>query len=109
MFMTPRLPSHYFARRDLLRTTAAGFLAPSYAPLMARNDGSQNDQSFDILSRDLLRDWCGGMLVLQINDPSDPAKHGALADTLHHHGDLLDAERRQRWLDRLGRAGGLHL
>ncbi|MFM7182365.1 MAG: hypothetical protein ACKO2G_12995 [Verrucomicrobiales bacterium] len=29
----------------------------------------------------------------------------ALAETLHHHGDLLDAETRQRWTERLGRAG----
>jgi len=176
----PRTPPpliHDSARRDFLRAAAAGVLSLPLAPLLAREDVSQHEESFDILSRDLLRDWCDGMLALQIHDPSNPARHGALAcpacdfihgrcmdavypflhmakatgekkyldagiavfewsknvshddgswtviadpkswkgitvfgaialaDTLHHHGDLVDKERRQRWLDRLGRAG----
>jgi len=134
------------------------------------------DESFDTLSRELLRDWCDGMLGHRINTPNDRARHGALdcpgcnfihgrcmdavypflhmakasgeeeyltagidvfewadnvtldngawsndldpgswqgttlfaaiavAEALHHHGDLLDAATRERWLERLGRA-----
>lgn len=141
------------------------------------HDPSADDDSFDALSRDLLRDWCDGMLAVQIHDPADPAKHGALgcpacnfihgrcmdavypflhmakvtgqakyldagvavfewsknvshddgswtviadpkswkgitvfgaialAETLHRHGELLDEKTRQRWHERLGRAG----
>ena len=166
-------------RRRFLRTTAAGCLSLSLPPLRAadRHIAPGDEESFDSLSRDLLRDWCDGMLAVRIDAPSDPAKHGALgcpacdiihgrcmdavypflhmakvtgqakyldagiavfewsknvshddgswtvitdpkswkgitvfgaialAETLDRHGDLLDAETRRRWHERLGRAG----
>lgn len=166
-------------RRRFLQALATGCAVASLPPLRAKEgvDIVAGDDSFDILSRDLLRDWCDGLLALQIDDPSDPARHGALscpacdfihgrcmdavypflhianvtgeskyldagiavfewsknvsqedgswtvipdpkswrgitvfgaialAETIHHHGELLDASTRQRWCERLGRAG----
>jgi hypothetical protein len=132
---------------------------------------------FRKLCFDLLKDWCDGMISVQIMNPTDPAEHGllkcpacdvvharlldavypflhmakatgeqkyldagiaafewgenvtgadgswtvipnpktwkgitvfgaiSLAEALKYHGDLLDEDRRQKWLDRLGRAG----
>ena len=172
LFQTP------FSRRRFLRTTAWGGLAFSL-PKIGTADSREGvgDGSFDALSRDLLRDWCDGMLKVQIHNPADPARHGALgcpacdiihgrcmdavypllhmakvtgqaryldagvavfewsknvshddgswtviadpktwkgitvfgaialAESLDRHGDLLDGARRERWRDRLGRAG----
>jgi hypothetical protein len=173
---TPHDPA--MARRRFLRTLATGWMAFSLPPLHAKEgDSAGGDDSFDGLSRDLLRDWGDGMLKVQIHNPTDSTKHGALgcpacgiihgrcmdavypflhlakvtgqakyldagvavfewsknvsqddgswtviadpkswkgitvfgaialAETLHRHGDLLDAATRQRWRDRLGRAG----
>jgi hypothetical protein len=83
------------ARRRFLLNIATSSVALSLPPILASgniNPTEAND-SFDTLSRDLLRDWCDGMLALQINDPSDPARHGALAcpscDFIH--GRCMDA------------------
>jgi hypothetical protein len=165
-------------RRRFVQMAALGGLAFSLPQARAAdNEGGAGDASFDGLSRDLLRDWCDGMLKVQIHNPANPALHGALgcpacdiihgrcmdavypflhmakvtgqakyldagvavfewsknvshddgswtviadpkswkgitvfgaialAETLHRHGDLLDAATRQRWYDRLGRAG----
>ncbi len=168
----PIISSH--TRRHFLRTTTLASLALSLPPAFA---DSASDASFDTLSRDLLRDWCDGMLKTQIHDPKNLALHGALAcpacdfihgrcmdavypflhmakvtgqakyldagvavfewsknvshpdgswtvisdpkswkgitvfgaialaETLHHHGTLLDTPTRLRWHDRLSAAG----
>jgi hypothetical protein len=166
------------SRRQFLRTATLGGLALSLPPIAAAQGAIlDTNSSFDDLSRDLLRDWCDGMLKVRIHKPSDPALHGALgcpachiihgrcmdavypffhmakvtgegkyldagisvfewsrnvshadgswtvisdpkswkgitvfgaialAEALHRHGDLLDAATRQRWHERLGRAG----
>lgn len=176
--MDASLLHHFLTRRQFLRAAALGGLAISLPWGCASDRVAQAGVgSFDELSRDLLRDWCDGMLKVQIHDPADPARHGALgcpacdiihgrcmdavypflhmakvtgqkkyldagvavfewsknvshddgswtvitdpkswkgitvfgaialAETLHRHGDLLDAATRQRWHDRLGRAG----
>jgi hypothetical protein len=177
--MKPETLDVSIARRRFLQTLTTSCVALSLPPLRAAGGPgtAAGDDSFDSLSRDLLRDWCDGMLAVQIHDPSDPTKHGALgcpacdfihgrcmdavypflhmakvtgdekylkagiavfewsknvsqedgswtvipdpkswrgitvfgaialADALHHHGDLLDATTRQRWLERLGLAG----
>ncbi|MGL4398518.1 MAG: hypothetical protein ACRCXD_01505, partial [Luteolibacter sp.] len=169
----------FIARRRFLQTLATSGLALSLLPLRAAGEDAPaaGNDSFEVLSRDLLRDWCDGMLAVQIDDPADPAKHGALgcpacdfihgrcmdavypflhmakvtgeekylragiavfewsknvsqddgswtvipdpkswrgitvfgaialAETLHRHGELLDPQTRQRWHERLGRAG----
>lgn len=183
---TPRQPSivrvndtdsrsFSLTRRRFLHATAMGGVALSL-PSTSRAERASGE-SFDSLSHDLLRDWCDGMLKVQIHNPENPALHGALgcpscdfihgrcmdavypflhmakvtgqkkyldagiavfewsknvshddgswtviadpktwkgitvfgaialAETIHHHGDLLDAATRQRWRDRLGRAG----
>lgn len=82
-------------RRRFLQTLGTSWVALSLPPLLAADQRSRaaKDESFDTLSRDLLRDWCDGMLALQIHDPSDPSKHGALAcpacDFIH--GRCMDA------------------
>jgi len=166
------------ARRRFLHTIATSCVALTLPPFRADGNAAAagKDGSFDELSRELLRDWCDGMLAVRIHAPSDPAKHGALgcpacdfihgrcmdavypflhmakvtgqaqyldagiavfewsenvslddgswtviadpkswrgitvfgaialAEALHHHGDLLDEATRQRWHGRLGRA-----
>lgn len=169
--------SDTLSRRRFMQATAAGSLGlvlPSIS--LASQSPAEDDESFDTLSRDLLRDWCDGMLTVRIDAPGDSARHGALdcpgcsvihgrcmdavypflhmakatggekyltagievfewsknvslesgawsndldpkswqgttlfgaialGETLHHHGDLLDADRRGRWFERLGHA-----
>lgn len=83
------------ARRSFLQTLTTSCLALSLPPLRAAGEPlpAAGDDSFDTLSRDLLRDWCDGMLAVQIHDPSDPARHGALGcpacDIIH--GRCMDA------------------
>ena len=177
--MNPSPHGESIARRRFLQALTTSFVAFSLPPLHAAEGRgpARGDDSFDILSRELLREWCDGLLALQIHDPSDPTRHGALrcpacdfihgrcmdavypflhmakvtgddkylkagiavfewsnnvsqedgswtvipdpkswrgitvfgaialADTLHRHGELLDAPTRQRWRERLGRAG----
>lgn len=167
------------SRRRFLRAATLGGVALALPSGQGKEDpgAMPGDDSFDTLSRELLRDWCDGMLALQIHDPADPARHGALgcpscgfihgrcmdavypffhmakvtgqaryldagiavfewsknvsqddgswtvisdptswrgitvfgaialADTLQLHGELLDPQTRQRWRERLGRAG----
>ncbi len=167
-------------RRQFVRSTAAGCLGlalPTIGRAADSHDAAADgDDSFDTLSRDLLRDWCDGMLGVRIDMPDDSTRHGgldcpgcgfihgrcmdavypflhmakvtgeeryltagidvfewsenvslesgawlndldprswqgttlfgaiALAEALHHHGDLIDDARRERWLNRLGLA-----
>ena len=173
-----RISDRFPSRRDFLHATALGCLAltlPTGCSNLPRATIG-GSESYEKLSRDLLRDWCDGMLVLQINNPANPTEHGALscpacgiihgrcldavypflhqakvtgerkyldagiavfewgknvshedgswtvvadlkswrgitvfgaialAETLHHHGDLLDAATRARWTERMGRA-----
>jgi len=174
------MPSHSsqrLNRRRFIQSTAAGYLGLALPPVAWAGDApAAADESFDALSRDLLRDWCDGMLAVRIDAPGDPTRHGALdcpgckfihgrcmdavypflhmakvtgderyltagidvfewsrnvsldsgawsndldpkswqgttlfgaialAEALHHHGELLDADTRGRWFERLGRA-----
>lgn len=168
----------FLSRREFLHTTALAGLALAVTSGCATTPrtASVGREPYEKLSADLLRDWCDGMLALQINNPAKPAEHGALgcpacgiihgrcldavypflhqakvsgdkkylaagiavfewgknvshedgswtviadpkswkgitvfgaialAEALHYHGDLLDAETRTRWTERLGRA-----
>lgn len=91
----PLTPEASIARRRFLQTLATSCVALSLPPLRATEgpDPAAGDDSFDRLSRDLLRDWCDGMLKVQIYNPADPAEHGALACPAcgSIHGRCMDA------------------
>lgn len=78
--MNPNTRDASISRRRFLQTLTTSCVALSLPPLRAAggHDAAAGDDSFDSLSRDLLRDWCDGMLAVQIHDPADPARHGAL-------------------------------
>ncbi|MBM3861525.1 MAG: hypothetical protein FJ395_18020 [Verrucomicrobia bacterium] len=87
-------------RRQFLFVGAAGTLSLAfpYTSRGAEHDRGANE-SFDTLSRNLLRDWCDGMLAHRIVDPGNAKRHGALdcpACTSIHgrdfiHGRCFDA------------------
>ena len=54
---------------------------------------ASHSPEFRKLCFDLLRDWCDGMLRVQVNDPSDPKVHGMLKCPACEvvHARLLDA------------------
>jgi hypothetical protein len=166
-------------RREFIHTTALTGIGLSlpFANLFAQgNSISAHSEEYRELVFNLLKEWCDGMIEVQIIDPSDPKIHGlldcpacdtihgrvsdavypffylakatgekkyldagiavfewsqnvsqpdgswtndinpkswngttvfgaiALAETLKYHGDLLDAERYQKWTNRLGEA-----
>ena len=169
-------------RKDFIQLStlaALGLSLPATAMLSSCSDSAFTGHSpqFRKLCFDLLKDWCDGMINVQIMDPSDSTIHGmlkcpacdvvharlldavypflymaketgeqkyldagiaafewgenvtgpdgswtvipnpkswkgitvfgaiSLAEALKYHGDLLDEERRQKWMDRLSRAG----
>ncbi|MFC5624797.1 hypothetical protein [Algoriphagus winogradskyi] len=166
-------------RREFIHTTALTGIGLSlpFANLFAKGDPvTFHSEEYRDLVFSLLKDWCDGMIKVQIINPSDPKVHGlldcpacetihgrvsdavypffymaeatgekkyldagiavfewsqnvsqpdgswtndvnpnswngttvfgaiALAETLKYHGDLLEADRRQNWTDRLGEA-----
>ena len=169
-------------RKDFIQLStlaALGLSLPATAMLSSCSDSAFTGHSpqFRKLCFDLLKDWCDGMINVQIMDPSDSTIHGmlkcpacdvvharlldavypflymaketgeqkyldagiaafewgenvtgpdgswtvipnpkswkgitvfgaiSLAEALKYHGDLLDEERHQKWMDRLSRAG----
>ncbi len=79
-------------RRKFLKTVSLGYAGLTFATgsLLAGSRSfaaETSDGDFNTLTRSLLTDWCTGMLEQQINDPTDPVRHGALAcpscDFLH--------------------------
>jgi hypothetical protein len=93
--MNPKTHEATPDRRRFLQTLATSWVALSLPPLRAAGDHGPGagDDSFDALSRDLLRDWCDGMLKVQIRNPADPARHGALdcPACAIIHGRCMDA------------------
>ena len=81
-------------RRNLLEIMALGGFAwaipSSYS---AKAEASPSSDDWNRLCRDLLKDWCDGMLRVQINKPSDLSVHGALdcQPCGHIHGRCMDA------------------
>lgn len=65
-------------------------IPPSYS---AKAETSPSSDDWNRLCRDQLKDWCDGMLRVQINQPSDPSVHGALDCPAcgHIHGRCMDA------------------
>lgn len=66
-------------RHFILATSAAGLgglVAPAW--LSAAEAPGTKPGQFVELMRGLLRDWCDGLIRLQVNDPARPEVHGAL-------------------------------
>lgn len=90
-------------RRNFINRLSAGYagLSLSSAAWLAGSDvmaddvgsGAMKGSAFDALTKSLLVDWCDGMIARQINDPDNPALHGALACPAcsHIHGRCSDA------------------
>ncbi len=71
-------------RRNFLGTltaTSAGLAASTHLLLSrpASLAASAKASQFDTLTKNLLVDWCDGMIAHQIDDPDNPALHGGLA------------------------------
>ena len=82
-------------RREFIEKAALGGIAVCAIPVVhsANLESLPPSSDWSQLCRDLLKDWCDGMLLVQINNPSDPSMHGAL-DCLpcgHIHGRCMDA------------------
>lgn len=173
------LDSNIMKRRDFLQLSAWGGLGlslPLGSLLNSCSAPREHSAEFKKLTFDLLKDWCDGMIKVQVINQSDPTVHGmltcpacdtvhtrcfdavypflymakatgdkkyldagiavlewgenvtrpdgawtnelkpkswdgitafgalSLAEALKYHGDLLDEERRKRWMDRLSKA-----
>ncbi|EMI57279.1 hypothetical protein [Rhodopirellula sallentina] len=57
------------------------------------SSASHSNERFLELTKSLLVDWCDGMIRRQVNNPSDPSRHGALICPAcsHIHGRCSDA------------------
>lgn len=166
-------------RRKFLQLSGMGGVIlslPLSNLLIGCNDKQVHSKEYRRLTYDLLKDWCDGMIDVQVINPSDPKVHGmlncpscsivhtrlmdavypflymakasgdskylhagialmewgdnvsrqdgawtnelkpnswdgitvfgaiALAEALHYHGDLLDEDRRKKWMGRLAAA-----
>lgn len=85
-------------RRSFVQLSALsgiGLSIPFSALINACSEQKQpeHSQAFKNLISDLLKDWCDGMLAVQINNPSNLAEHGALGcpSCEHIHGRCMDA------------------
>jgi RNase P/RNase MRP subunit p29 len=84
-------------RRNFINSLAAGSASLSLLPNFAFADTQEKETAvgtkFDTLTKQLLVDWCDGMMRHQINDPDNPKLHGALACPAcdHIHGRCSDA------------------
>ncbi|WP_448248783.1 hypothetical protein [Thalassotalea agariperforans] len=65
----------------------------SMATLLNASANNQHSPAFKKLTYELLKDWCDGMLKVQINQPENPQVHGALdcPACTHIHGRCMDA------------------
>lgn len=90
-------------RRNFISTVTAGYIAGN---ILADGTGLSNQlfaenapatttatSDFDTLTRELLKDWCDGMIANQIIDPGNARLHGALGCPAcsHIHGRCSDA------------------
>ena len=83
-------------RREFLQCTGmigVGMLFPFSDLIIGCSKTENHSVEFKKLTSDLLKDWCDGMLKLQINDPSNLELHGALdcPSCSHIHGRCMDA------------------
>ena len=83
-------------RRNFLQLSTIaglGLSLPMSGLLNACTSHSEHSLGFKRLISDLLKDWCDGMINVQINNPLKPEEHGALGcpSCAHIHGRCMDA------------------
>jgi len=83
-------------RRIFLQSSTAaslGLLLPIVGCRQESSEISEKETAYQELVFVLLKDWCDGMLKLQINKPEDSAIHGALDCPACNkiHGRCMDA------------------
>jgi hypothetical protein len=83
-------------RREFIHTTAftgIGLSLPFSSIFATENSSSPHSEEYRELVFNLLKDWCDGMIKVQIINPSDPKVHGLLdcpaCETIH--GRVSDA------------------
>ena len=84
-------------RRDFLRMAAmagaAGAVAPLFGGSPLGGEGAMHSADYRKLVESLLKDWCDGMIRVQVMQPDDPSIHGHLDCPAcdHIHGRCMDA------------------
>lgn len=83
-------------RRNFIQLSTlagVGLSLPLTGLLNACSNHPEHSLEFKTLISDLLKDWCDGMIKVQINNPSNLEEHGALGcpSCSHIHGRCMDA------------------
>ena len=83
-------------RRNFIQLSTfagVGLTLPLTGMLNACTNHPEHSLEFKNLTSELLKDWCDGMLKVQINNPSNLEEHGALGcpSCSHIHGRCMDA------------------
>lgn len=83
-------------RRNFVKNISLGGLllsTPLAGLLSACGETEMQMSDFQLMVKDLLTDWCDGMLRNQILDPDNPERNGALGcpSCEHIHGRCMDA------------------
>ncbi len=83
-------------RRTFVKNLSIGGLlasTPLWNVLAGCNENQMEMSEFQLMVKDLLTDWCNGMLKNQIIEPGNPEVHGALGcpSCDHIHGRCMDA------------------
>ncbi|MBB5268972.1 hypothetical protein [Algibacter amylolyticus] len=70
-----------------------GLSLPMAGIINACSNHPEHSLEFENLISDLLKDWCDGMIKVQINNPENLEEHGALGcpSCSHIHGRCMDA------------------
>lgn len=83
-------------RRNFVKNIGLGGLmlsTPISGLLSACGETEKQRSDFQLMVKNLLTDWCDGMIEHQIIDPGSPERHGALGcpSCDHIHGRCMDA------------------
>ena len=83
-------------RRNFIQLSTlagVGLSMPLAGLFNACSSHPEHSQEFKNLISELLKDWCDGMIAIQINDPSNIEVHGSLdcPSCSHIHGRCMDA------------------
>ncbi len=83
-------------RRNFIKNTGIGGLllsTPLSGLFTACAETEKELSEFQLMAKNLLTDWCNGMIKNQIIEPGNPERHGALGcpSCEHIHGRCMDA------------------